>query len=108
MCEEKTDGHCSCRYTFLPINAENWQTKRQILSLFVNDCTKTELPQMMPGLSKWRIDQACCLPIDVGEGQPLPINPFFAHALILLRLIISLITYQGHAFCKMLPMEPEN
>ena len=39
-------------------DAENWQTKRQILSLFVNDFSKTELQQMIPDLSKWRIDQA--------------------------------------------------
>ena len=33
-------------------DAENWQTKRQILSLFVNDFSKTELQEMIPGLSK--------------------------------------------------------
>ena len=29
-------------------DAENWQTKRHILSLFVNDFSKTELQQMIP------------------------------------------------------------
>ena len=58
-------------------DAENWQTKRQILSLFVNDFSKTELQQMIPDLSKWRIDQARRHAIDVGEGQPLPDKPIF-------------------------------
>ena len=42
-------------------NAKNWQTtcKRQILSLFVNDFSKTDIQEMIPGLSKWCIDQAC-------------------------------------------------
>ena len=38
--------------------AESWQTKRQILSLFANDFSCTELESMIPSLSKWRIDQA--------------------------------------------------
>ena len=58
-------------------DAENWQTKRQILSLFVNDFSKTELQQMIQGLSKWRIDQARRHAIDVGEGQPLSDKPIF-------------------------------
>ena len=38
--------------------AESWQTKRQILSLFANDFSRSELQSLIPGLSKWRIDQA--------------------------------------------------
>ena len=38
--------------------AESWQTKRQILSLFVNDFSRRELQTLIPGLTKWRIDQA--------------------------------------------------
>ena len=38
--------------------AQSWQTKRQILSLFANDFSRLELQRMIPGLSKWRIDQA--------------------------------------------------
>ena len=52
-------------------DAENWQTKRQILSLFVNDLSKTELQEMIPGLWKWWIDQARCHTTEVGEGQPI-------------------------------------
>jgi len=52
-------------------NTENWQTKQQILSLFVNDWSQTELQEMIPGLWKWRIDQARCHATEVGEGQPI-------------------------------------
>ena len=58
-------------------DAENWQTKRQILSLFVNDFSKTELQEMIAGLSKWRIDQARCHATDVGEGQSIHDKPIF-------------------------------
>ena len=58
-------------------DAENWQTKRQILSIFVNDFSKTELQEMIPGLSKWRIDQSRCHATDVGEGQPIHDKPIF-------------------------------
>ena len=58
-------------------NAENWQTKRQILSLFVNDFSKADLQEMIPGLSKWRINQARRHAIDVGKGQPLVETPIF-------------------------------
>ena len=58
-------------------DAENWQTKRQILSLFVNDFSKTELQQMITGLTKWRVDQARCHATDEGEGQPLLDKPIF-------------------------------
>ncbi|XP_022777782.1 uncharacterized protein LOC111319236 [Stylophora pistillata] len=37
---------------------ESWQTKRQILSLFANDFSRRELQTLIPGLTKWRIDQA--------------------------------------------------
>ena len=38
--------------------AESWQTKRQILSLFANDFSRRELQTLIPGLTNWRIDQA--------------------------------------------------
>ena len=57
--------------------AESWQTKRQILSLFANDFSRAELQQMIPGLSKWRIDQARQHLIHTGQGQPVPDQPIF-------------------------------
>ena len=38
--------------------ATNWYTRQQILSVFVGDYSKTELLNFMPGLTKWRIDEA--------------------------------------------------
>ena len=57
--------------------AESWHTKRQILSLFANDFSRAELQQMIPGLSKWRIDQARQHVIHTGQGQPVPDQPIF-------------------------------
>ena len=50
--------------------ASGWQTKKQILSLFCNDFTKDELIVMVPGLSKWKIDQARLHTTQVGAGMP--------------------------------------
>ena len=57
--------------------AELWQTKRQILSIFANDFTRTELQTLIPGLSKWRIDQARQHSTEAGEGQLVPGKPIF-------------------------------
>ena len=38
--------------------AGSWYNRQQILSLFAGDYSKTELLQMIPGLTKWRIDEA--------------------------------------------------
>ena len=37
--------------------AQSWQTKRQILSLFANDFSRFELQRMIPGLTKHAILQ---------------------------------------------------
>ena len=47
--------------------AESWQTKRQILSIFANDFSRVELQNLIPGLSKWRIDQARQHAIEAGK-----------------------------------------
>ena len=52
--------------------AGHWQTKRQILSLFSDDFSRPELQEIIPGLSKWRIEQARQHATEVGKGQPLP------------------------------------
>ena len=52
-----------------------WQTKRQILSLFANDFSQLELKKMIPGLSKWRIDQARNHATETGKGQPILVKP---------------------------------
>ena len=38
--------------------ANSWYTQQQILSLFAGDYSKTELLQLVPGLTKFRIDEA--------------------------------------------------
>ena len=57
--------------------AQSWQTKRQILSLFANDFSWLELQKMIPGLSKWRIDQACNHVTETGKGQPILEEPIY-------------------------------
>ncbi|XP_015755039.1 PREDICTED: uncharacterized protein LOC107334603 [Acropora digitifera] len=57
--------------------AQSWQTKRQILSLFVNDFSRLELQKMIPGLSKWRIDQARNHATETGKGQPILEKPIY-------------------------------
>ncbi|KAI8515676.1 hypothetical protein Bbelb_064890 [Branchiostoma belcheri] len=54
-----------------------WQTKQQILSLFVNDYTKDELQDLIPGLSKWRIDQARQHAAEAGPGNPVEQQPIY-------------------------------
>ena len=58
-------------------HAESWQTKRQILSLFANDFSRSQLMNMIPTLSKWRIDEARQHATKVGEGLPVPQEPIF-------------------------------
>ena len=38
--------------------ADSWYTRQQILSTFVSSYSKTELLRIIPGLTKWRIDEA--------------------------------------------------
>ena len=38
--------------------AETWQTKRQILSIIANKMPKQDLLNLIPGLTKWRINEA--------------------------------------------------
>jgi len=57
--------------------AHSWQTKRQILSLFANDFSRLELQKMIPGLSKWRIDQARNHATETGKGQPILEKPIY-------------------------------
>jgi len=46
------------KLTSLYEETESWYTRQQILSIFVDDFSKTELLKMIPGLTKWRIDEA--------------------------------------------------
>ena len=57
--------------------AESWQTKRQILSLFANDFSRRELQTLIPGITKWRIDQARQHATEAGKGQVVPEQTIF-------------------------------
>ena len=46
------------RFIILYNETSSWYTRQQILSVFVCDYSKTELLTYLPGLSKWRIDEA--------------------------------------------------
>ena len=47
------------------------------LSLFANDFSRSQLMNMIPTLSKWRIDEARQHATKVGEGLPAPQEPIF-------------------------------
>lgn len=59
------------RLVILYEEAANWYTRQQILSLFVNDYSKSELLALIPGLSKWRIDEARKHAFQTKPGQPI-------------------------------------
>ena len=44
---------------------------------FADDFSRVELQEMIPGLSKWCIDQARQHATEAGKGQPLPEIPSF-------------------------------
>ena len=51
--------------------AGSWYNRQQILSLFAGDYSKSELLQMIPGLTKWRIDEARKHAFKNKPGQPI-------------------------------------
>ena len=57
--------------------AETWQTRQEILSIFANDFSKSDLQQLIPGLSKWRIDRARQHATNTGKGKPAPESTIF-------------------------------
>ena len=52
--------------------ANSWFTKRQILSVFVNDYSKAQFQLLIPGVSIWAIDEARRHAAKVGVGKPVP------------------------------------
>ncbi|ESP02999.1 hypothetical protein LOTGIDRAFT_156957 [Lottia gigantea] len=55
--------------------ASSWQTKRQILSISVQNHTKSALLDLIPGLTKYRIDQARKHAMEAGHAQPVESHP---------------------------------
>ena len=56
--EEAAEGTLVHRLIVLYEEANSWYTRQQILSLIASDFSKSELLQFIPGLTKWRIDEA--------------------------------------------------
>ena len=57
--------------------SESRHTRLQILSMFARHFSRSELKEMIPGLSKWQIDQARRHAVEEGPGQqvlPTPIR----------------------------------
>ena len=57
--------------------AESWYTRRQILSLLVDQHSKSELQEMIPGLTVWRIDQARKHAKNEGAGKQVNIPTLY-------------------------------
>lgn len=49
--------------------SNSWLIKQEVLSIFVQDYSKSQLKDMIPGLTKWRIDEARKHAALVGPGQ---------------------------------------
>ncbi|KAK3745924.1 hypothetical protein QZH41_010219, partial [Actinostola sp. cb2023] len=69
--EGVVEGSLVSRLVVLYDEANSWYTRQQILSIFAGDYTKTELIQLIPGLTKWRIDEARKHAFQTKPGQPL-------------------------------------
>jgi len=61
------------RLVVLYEEASSWYTRQQILSIFAGDYSKTELLQLIPGLTKWRIDEARKHAFQTKPGQPIDV-----------------------------------
>ena len=70
--KESVESSELSRLVTLYEEANSWFTKRQILSVFVNDYTKARLQQIIPGLSIWAIDEARRHAAKTGLGKPIP------------------------------------
>ena len=67
------DSELINRLIMLYEESDSWSTKREILSLFAQDYTKSQLITMVPGLSKWCTDEARKYAALVGPGKPLDV-----------------------------------
>ena len=85
--------------------ATSWQTKRQIPSIFANDFTRPELTNLIPSLTKWKIDQARQHACDIGKGLWF-LNLFIEDAFLHHKFNILLISSLVQKWYKMLPSVP--
>ena len=54
--------------------SNSWITKQEVLSIFVQDYSKSELREMIPGLTKWQIDEARKHSARIGPGRPKEVH----------------------------------
>ena len=66
--EPSTENKIIATLVLLYEGATSWYTKMTILSIFVQQYSKSKLKAMVPGLTTWRIDQARKHSATVGEG----------------------------------------
>ena len=85
--------------------ATNWYTRQQILSVFVGDYSKTELLNFMPGLTKWRIDEARKHAFLTSQVRLLTLLSYSGAGLIQLKWTTFWILFQVRRFSKMWPTE---
>ena len=74
-CQRRSDYKSTVDLLRVYHEAENRQTQLQILSMFAKHFSKKELREMIPGLSKWQIDQARRNAAEEGPGQPVVAEP---------------------------------
>lgn len=55
-------------------DASSWYTRRQILSILAPHRTKEQLMDMIPGLTKYRVDEARKHAREVGQAQPVEVE----------------------------------
>ena len=65
------EGAKISRPLVLYAEANSWYTRQQILSIFASDYSKTELMELIPGLTKWRIDEDRKHAFQTKPGQPI-------------------------------------
>ena len=68
---QAAEGIVEATLVILYEEAGYWYTRQQILSLFVTDYTKNELLALIPGLSKWTINEARKHAFQTKPGKPI-------------------------------------
>ena len=87
--------------------AGSWYNRQQILSLFAGDYSKTELLQLIPGLTKWRIDEPRKHAFKTSLVNPSSHQRCRGRVWILLRWITFWILYLAPHSSKTLQMAQE-
>jgi len=68
---DTSDNTLLSKLVKLYYDASSWYTRQQILSIFAKDYAKSELLRFIPGLTKWRIDEARSYAVLAGPGRAI-------------------------------------